>query len=70
MGKRKQQQACDVNALAFDPDDSRDPRSKHFIPRSGARKRGVEITFDPSQHKCVYSTLPLPVPCLHSPYQG
>ena len=47
-----QKRSRDVDALAFDPEDSRDPRSKHFIPREGSRKRGLEITFDPSSHKC------------------
>jgi hypothetical protein len=41
----------DVDALAFDPDDVRNPRSKHFIPREGSRKRGLEIGFDPERHK-------------------
>lgn len=42
----------DLNALAFEPDAAHDPTAKHFIPRAGARKRGLEIAFDPSQHKC------------------
>lgn len=47
----------DVNALAFEPDAAHDPTAKHFIPRAGARKRGLEITFEPSQHKYASSLL-------------
>ena len=53
MKKQKRaSQSEDVDALAFNPDDTRNPRSKHFIPREGSRKRGLEISFDPDKHKC------------------
>jgi hypothetical protein len=56
MPKRKpaSSQSGDVDALAFDPDDTRDPRSKAFISREGSRKRGLEIAFDPEKHKCAF----------------
>jgi hypothetical protein len=60
MPKRKpaSSQSGDVDALAFDPDDTRDPRSKAFISREGSRKRGLEIAFDPEKHKCAFWILP------------
>jgi hypothetical protein len=60
------------DALAFDPDDTRDPRSKAFIPREGSRKRGLEIAFDPEKHKSafqsclrLYTCPDVPAPALH-----
>lgn len=50
----------DVDALAFNPEDTRKPTSKHFIPREGSRKRGLEITFDPDKHKCAARLTPPP----------
>jgi hypothetical protein len=53
-------QGRDVNALAFDPDDTRDPRSKHFIAREGSRNRGLEVSFDADRHKCAAPACPSP----------
>lgn len=44
----------DFNALAFDQNSTRDPLQKHFIPREGSRKRGLEIEFDPTRHRLIF----------------
>eukprot|EP00892_Ulva_mutabilis_P007614 jgi/Ulvmu1/5224/UM022_0017.1 len=41
----------EFNALAFDQNSTKDPLQKHFIPREGSRRKGVEIEFDPSRHR-------------------
>jgi len=76
-GRAAKTAAKDVNALAFEPEkQQRDPLAKHFIPREGARNKSLEITFDPTKHKCAaaaaaaHAATPLPMRPQSTPCAG